>query len=136
MTGSTGTKEKLYNAYGVPGGKYDAGEDGGPCGTSQLYVHGVFGGGGHSTTAGDGGGGDGCGGGGDGDGDGDGGGGQSITGGGGGGNGWHGFSHSTHIVHGTMSFATVEVAWVTAETVAHSVDTSKRINEEDIKGNE
>lgn len=66
---------------------------------------------------------------------GDGGGGHSTTGGGGGGSrGWHGFSHSVHIVHGTKAFAT-EVACVIL-LIAKTVDARKRMNKEDCKGNE
>ena len=61
-------------------------------------------------------------------GDSDGGGGHSNTFGGGGGRGWHGFSHSAHIVHGTWSFATNEVALVLAENASMKI-ISKKGNE-------
>lgn len=66
-------------------------------GCSHTLQAGGIGGGGHSTS---GGGGEGGGG--------DGGGGHSTTGGGGGGEGtgWHGLSHSAHIVHVTWSLET------------------------------
>jgi len=95
---------------------------------SQLSGHAGFGGGGHSTIAGGSGG---AGGGGDGDG----GGGHSTTGGGGGGRGGHGFSHSVHIVHGTKSLATSEVAcWVIARTL--TLNAKKRMQKKESKGNE
>ena len=66
--------------------------------------------------------------------DGGGGGGDGRGGGGGGSRGWHGFSHSAHIVHGTKSFST-EVAWVIL-LIAKTVDARKKMNKEDSKGNE
>lgn len=77
---------------------------------------GGLGGGGHSSTGGGG--------------EGGGGGGHSMTAGGGGGRGWQGFSHSTHVVHGTWSLATVDVE---ADSVT---DTSIRMENESNKGME